>query len=46
MSFGPAKNRTIAYRSLVFDPSLIYFALLLTCGHLNPIGRFLNEHYI
>jgi hypothetical protein len=29
MSFGPAKNRTIGYRSEVFDPSLIHFCVVV-----------------
>ena len=36
MSFDPAKNRTIGYRSEVFDPSLIHFCVFIELQALEP----------
>src|ERR1700724_4453968 len=36
MSFDPTKNRTIGYRSGVFDPSLIHFCVFIELQVLRP----------
>jgi quercetin dioxygenase-like cupin family protein len=36
MSFHPAKNRTIGYRSEIFDPSLIHFCVFIELQVLGP----------
>jgi hypothetical protein len=46
MSFDPAKNRTIGYRSEVFDPSLIRFCVVIDLQSLETDREIINEHYI